>query len=234
MNTQLIILIAVVVLVLMGVVAFFVRRSEAKNGVEEVTNWPPPVEPPEEKKAPVPPAGLNAEIIRQINVAMGSGRKLEAIKLYREATGISLAEAKAAVEDMERNPAAYLANLTVDTERPSTVSISREAMSQVFSHIRSGNKIEAIKLYREQTGLGLKEAKDAVDALEKAINAGIPVDSMLTAPPSTNLPQGNWMQEVMDEIRAGRKINAIKIYRENSGLGLKESKDAVDALEKNL
>lgn len=30
-----------------------------------------------------------------------------------------------------------------------------------------GNKIEAIKLYRGQTGLGLKEAKDAVDALER-------------------------------------------------------------------
>jgi ribosomal protein L7/L12 len=28
-----------------------------------------------------------------------------------------------------------------------------------------GNKIEAIKLYREQTGLGLKEAKDAVDGM---------------------------------------------------------------------
>jgi ribosomal protein L7/L12 len=29
----------------------------------------------------------------------------------------------------------------------------------------SGNKIEAIKLYREHTGLGLKEAKDAVEEL---------------------------------------------------------------------
>lgn len=28
---------------------------------------------------------------------------------------------------------------------------------------RSGNKIEAIKLYRAASGLGLKEAKDAVD-----------------------------------------------------------------------
>ena len=29
----------------------------------------------------------------------------------------------------------------------------------------SGNVIQAIKLYREHTGLGLKEAKDAVEAL---------------------------------------------------------------------
>lgn len=30
----------------------------------------------------------------------------------------------------------------------------------------AGNKILAIKLYREQYGVGLKEAKDAVDAME--------------------------------------------------------------------
>lgn len=30
-----------------------------------------------------------------------------------------------------------------------------------------GNKIEAIKIYREQTGIGLKEAKDYIDALER-------------------------------------------------------------------
>lgn len=32
--------------------------------------------------------------------------------------------------------------------------------------LRSGNKIEAIKIYREATGLGLKESKDAVEILE--------------------------------------------------------------------
>jgi hypothetical protein len=37
--------------------------------------------------------------------------------------------------------------------------------SGVLDALRQGNKIEAIKLYRKQTGLGLKEAKDAVEAL---------------------------------------------------------------------
>jgi ribosomal protein L7/L12 len=31
---------------------------------------------------------------------------------------------------------------------------------------RAGKKIEAIKMYREETGAGLKEAKDAVEAFE--------------------------------------------------------------------
>lgn len=34
---------------------------------------------------------------------------------------------------------------------------------QVQNALRTGNKIEAIKLYRELTGAGLAEAKDAVD-----------------------------------------------------------------------
>jgi hypothetical protein len=38
----------------------------------------------------------------------------------------------------------------------------------------AGRKIEAIRLYRLQTGLGLKEAKDAVEALEKELRAASP------------------------------------------------------------
>jgi ribosomal protein L7/L12 len=41
-------------------------------------------------------------------------------------------------------------------------------MAQVKAQLRKGNKIEAIKIYREATGLGLKEAKEAVEALERS------------------------------------------------------------------
>jgi ribosomal protein L7/L12 len=34
---------------------------------------------------------------------------------------------------------------------------------QIQAALRSGNKIEAIKLYREMTGVGLAEAKAAID-----------------------------------------------------------------------
>ncbi len=40
-----------------------------------------------------------------------------------------------------------------------------EWMAEARRLKESGNKIEAIKLYREHTGLGLKEAKDAVEGL---------------------------------------------------------------------
>ena len=37
-------------------------------------------------------------------------------------------------------------------------------------------------------------------------------------------------QELLDLLRQGRKIEAIKRYREATGVGLKEAKDAVEAL----
>jgi ribosomal protein L7/L12 len=36
---------------------------------------------------------------------------------------------------------------------------------RVLDAVRRGNRIEAVKIYRELTGLGLREAKAAVDSL---------------------------------------------------------------------
>jgi ribosomal protein L7/L12 len=41
--------------------------------------------------------------------------------------------------------------------------------SQIQEALRNGNKIEAIKLYREMTGVGLAEAKQAIDRAEQFI-----------------------------------------------------------------
>jgi ribosomal protein L7/L12 len=51
------------------------------------------------------------------------------------------------------------------TATPGTVSdVQLQAIDLALS---AGNKIEAIKLLREATGLGLKEAKDAIEAMER-------------------------------------------------------------------
>ncbi|MFF4800058.1 ribosomal protein L7/L12 [Streptomyces sp. NPDC001351] len=39
-----------------------------------------------------------------------------------------------------------------------------------------------------------------------------------------------WSDEVNALVRDGKKIQAIKVYREATGAGLKEAKDAVDKL----
>jgi ribosomal protein L7/L12 len=40
---------------------------------------------------------------------------------------------------------------------------------QIQEALRRGNKIEAVKLYRELTGVGLAEAKQAIDRAEQFI-----------------------------------------------------------------
>jgi large subunit ribosomal protein L7/L12 len=42
----------------------------------------------------------------------------------------------------------------------------------VVQLINSGNKIQAIKVHRERTGLGLAEAKDAIEAFERRYSLG--------------------------------------------------------------
>lgn len=49
-----------------------------------------------------------------------------------------------------------------------------------------------------------------------------------------NPPTGQQLEEVKRAIFAGKKIEAIKLHREATGLGLKESKEAVEKLETEL
>lgn len=40
--------------------------------------------------------------------------------------------------------------------------------------------------------------------------------------------------DIVDALRAGQKITAIKLWRERTGLGLAEAKDQIDDLERRL
>jgi hypothetical protein len=42
----------------------------------------------------------------------------------------------------------------------------------IVQALRNGKKIEAIKLYRQASGIGLKEAKDFVEEVERRAGAG--------------------------------------------------------------
>ena len=85
--------------------------------------------------------------------------------------------------------------------------------------LRDGSKIQAIKRRRELTGEGLKEAKDYVDDLQHRRGHA--------APPEPSQED----QELLDLLRGGSKIQAIKRRRELTGEGLKEAKDYVDDLQ---
>lgn len=81
-----------------------------------------------------------------------SGHKIEAIKLYRQYTGQGLAEAKTAVERLEKEG--------VLSERHTAVDADLEA--QIMALLGQGSTIEAIKLVRDRTGASVKSAHQQV------------------------------------------------------------------------
>lgn len=96
----------------------------------------------------------------------------------------------------------------------------------IVAALKRGNKIEAVKLCREATGLGLAEAKDWVEKLEASPEALHPSAGELAGA----------LAPVAELLFKGEKIQAFKLYREQvkPGAGLKESKDAVEQLEAGL
>lgn len=62
-----------------------------------------------------------------------------------------------------------------------TLHLPDDAVRQINTALFAGRKIEAIKLYREFTGQGLKESKDFVEALEVELRTSSP--EQFTSPP---------------------------------------------------
>ncbi len=102
--------------------------------------------------------------------------------------------------------------------------------AQITRLIQDDRKIEAIKVLREHTVLGLKEAKDAVERWDLSAAAPAPRDIALQnsvdGGASELLPHVR--AEIDSLITAGNPIKAIKVVREHTGLGLKEAKDVID------
>ena len=62
-----------------------------------------------------------------------------------------------------------------------------ELPADVVEAIEAGRKIEAIKLLRERSNLGLKEAKHAVEAYERHHPVHVPKDSFTEYSPGNRL-----------------------------------------------
>jgi ribosomal protein L7/L12 len=105
-------------------------------------------------------SGISANQERQIKELAAEGNKIAAIKLYREATGTSLREAKEAVEAIMDGP-------PVTFPTPTRVGDPDPFLeNQIKRLLAERKKIEAVKIYREAYRCGLKEAKDAVDLIQ--------------------------------------------------------------------
>lgn len=105
---------------------------------------------------------LRPDQVQKIHEYIHNQQLIHAISLYREATGVSLAEAKAAVEEMAYGESIKPPSGTRDLDSPIL-------NGRLKSLISKGRKVDAVRIYREEYGVGLKESKDAVDRLEASM-----------------------------------------------------------------
>lgn len=121
-----------------------------------------------------------AHKLKEILRLTRTGRKIEAIKIYREAFGGGLAEAKEAVEKLVDGKPLDFTNFQMFSISPPSSNYAgsfgqAENLNDILNELRRGNKINAIRIYREKFGVGLKEAKDAVEAMERGKNINLHV-----------------------------------------------------------
>lgn len=112
-----------------------------------------------------------------------------------------------------------------------TASIAPRALSpaesaEIDALVAGDRKIAAIKRLRELQSLGLQEAKDAIDAWVPGTTWTPVATASASAPGDALRPAAR--AEIAALIAGDEKIRAIKRYREETGVGLKQAKDAVE------
>jgi ribosomal protein L7/L12 len=96
-----------------------------------------------------------AVLEQQVRSLLDQGQKIEAVKVYKDQTGASLAEAKEAVEAIQAGALP-----------PSPPEIGGDLEAELLRLLGRGDKLEAVKLYKDRMGVALIEAKQAVESLE--------------------------------------------------------------------
>jgi ribosomal protein L7/L12 len=177
---------------------------------------------------------LSAGDLQRVQEALRSKGLIEAVKIYRMITGQGLAESKSAVDAIQAGHVPPSLPATTNAAEPATPPSPPplDALHLVRDALRRGNKIEAIKHYRDLTKSALAEAKRAVEAMEAGLSRPQAAVSTYRPPPlpSPADDEGG----IHAALYRGNKTEAIKIYRETHHVGLDEAKLAVDAMEDEL
>ncbi|MCY1205531.1 50S ribosomal protein L7/L12 [compost metagenome] len=113
---------------------------------------------------------------------------------------------------------------------------------EAIAALERGNLIEAIKIVRDRTGMDLKSSKEAVEryAHSGAVATGAPADWQEgdwgrgeAAAETGSGMQGNGPAAVpaaaLAALARGQKVEAVRLTREATGLGLAEAKQLVEA-----
>jgi ribosomal protein L7/L12 len=97
--------------------------------------------------------GILVVILIGMQSSAGAGRKIQ--RMERK------------LDQVERKLDAVIEHLGLDVAAPGLPPLPRlePGLDEVHEFLRQGQKIQAIKAYRESTGAGLKDAKEAVERI---------------------------------------------------------------------
>ncbi|MEV4417473.1 hypothetical protein [Catellatospora sp. NPDC049609] len=157
-----IVLLAVLVVVLLAMPARARRRRHDPTDLLGSALAAREAEHARSAHAAGPPAAGAEALVQQVRLLMGQRKKIHAVKLWREATGVPLAEAVRAVELIA---AGGTPGVRPAAGQPAGPPAGPELMANARDLKRQGRLIEAVKLVRRHSGLTLREAKDVVDSL---------------------------------------------------------------------
>ena len=90
-------------------------------------------------------------------------------------------------------------------------------LDQVHALISENRKLEAVKYVMDQAKIGLLEAKNFVDELRNKED--------------TNTVDNDLMEQIKTLLKQNKKIEAVKLVKSATGMGLKESKDFVENID---
>lgn len=184
--------------------------------------------------------------------------KINVIKLIKDLTGLGLKETKDLVESTDQAPAVVgsfpraeaervirelrALGVTASIDEDGAAAAPRPPEAVLVLHAHGPNKINVIKIVRELTGLGLKDAKDLVEATAQGpVRLGAPQEKTRAEAALYELRSAGASAELQDEgattaataslwleVAGHNKIAVIKEIRALTGLGLKEAKDLVE------
>jgi len=110
-------------------------------------------------------------------------------------------------------------------------SVLKEKLDFVIEAAQSGNKLVAVRALRDGFPISLKQAAELVNAMQRGEQVDLQVLQSLGRASSLPASLGPAkMQQIADLVRSGDKISAIKLFRQSTGVGLKQAKDAIDGM----
>ena len=124
--------------------------------------------------------GLTPDQVRTLHEMIHAKELIHAVQFYQAATGVSLAEAREAIQEMAGDESTKPPSPQRDRDNPVLESKIRSLLSK-------NKKMDAIRIYQQEYGVGLNEARAAVERIEASSLAGasrsLPYESAIGADP---------------------------------------------------